>query len=200
MNLRGSLCVENDLNGNVKWSAAAWSGFRQHYAPSSEVCHGAELLNFCLEVLSAQQCVHWLLSPVNMATGPSRSSRKVTVPRRNQKMSARQTRWRFLWLNLICVITGRTWGPLCLCGPSAPCFLSALLFVNRKPWLLFSVGLFSSVCPLVASLPLPPSLTVYQKTDSPPPAGCRVSASIQVRFDFEPTATRTTYFFLPLFL
>lgn len=57
---------------------------------------------------------------------------------------------------------------LCRCGPSAPCFLSALPSVNRKQWLLFSAGLFSSVCPLVASLPLPPSLTVYKKPDSPP--------------------------------
>lgn len=65
---------------------------------------------------------------------------------------------------------------------------------------LFSAGIFSSPCPLVASLPLPPSLLCIMKLTLPP-GWCHVSVSLQVKLDLgvggfrelEPTAT------LPIF-
>lgn len=97
-------------------------------------------------------------------------------------------------------------GSLCMCErrlclwPISPLLLVHLTLCKQEAVAPFLGGaLFiclSPGTPLFLFLPL----TVYQKTDVPPPAGCCVSASIQVKFDFEPTATRTTYFFLLLFL
>lgn len=56
------------------------------------------------------------------------------------------------------------------CAPAAPCSapLVHLTVCKQEAGRLFSVGLFSSACPLVLSLPLPPSLLYIKKL---PPHG-----------------------------
>lgn len=136
---------------------------------------------------------------------------------KSKDVSQANTRWKFLKLNPICVTAGRTWrkaAGACESGTSV-CVTRqppALLLVHftvckQEAGRLFSAGIFSFACPLVTSLPLPPSLLYITKLTPPPKDGAMWVFPSRLTWTWgwggiQGTWTHRdhTYFFLTLFL